>query len=76
MSTPGSIKVIRYTDDTVGIQAEEGCSLFTPKVAVEIAASLINAAKECDPTMDVEEVMKAYRELNGINDERVTRTLQ
>jgi 3-deoxy-D-arabino-heptulosonate 7-phosphate (DAHP) synthase len=64
MSQP-ELKVIIYGDDAVGIITEGGMSLFTPQVAVEIAQSLINVAKEVDPLLNVEAVMKAYHETHG-----------
>ena len=59
------IKVVVYSDDTIGIITEGGMSLFTPQVAVEIAQSLINVAKEVDPLLNVEAVMKAYHETHS-----------
>lgn len=59
------LKVILYGDDTVGIMTEGGTCLFTPEIAVEIAQSLINVAKEVDPLINVEHIMKRYRESHG-----------
>ena len=64
------LKVILYGDDTVGIMTEGGTALFTPAIAVEIAASLINVAKEADPLINVEHIMKRYHETHtsyGVN---------
>ena len=56
------LKVITFDDNAVGIMLEEGTALFTPSVAVEIAQSLIESAKEIDPTLDVEAICKRYTE--------------
>lgn len=56
------LKVLLYDDDTVGIDTEGGICLFTPKTAIEIAQSLMQVAKEADPTLDVEAICKKYRE--------------
>lgn len=62
----GAISVILYDDDCVGIMlADDATGLFTPEIAVEIAQSLIDAAKEADPTLDVETVMHNYRVAHG-----------
>jgi len=63
--TQPELKVIMYGDDAVGIITEGGMSLFTPQVAVEIAQSLINVAKEVDPLLNVEDVMKRFHETRG-----------
>ena len=56
------LKVILYNDDTVGIMTDGGTCLITPRVAVEIAQSLIDTAKEADPTLDTDAIRKNYTE--------------
>lgn len=56
------LKVILYGDDTVGIMLEEGTALITPHIAVEIAQSLMQVAREADPMLDVEAICKHYKE--------------
>lgn len=63
------LKVILYDDSAIGVIIGDETGLFTPHVAVEIACSLIEAAKEVDPTLDVNKVMKDYRDVRGLSDE-------
>lgn len=60
MAKSGNLKVAKVGEYTVGIITESDFCLFTPQVSVEIACSLIEVAKEQDPNMDVNAVMKAY----------------
>ena len=48
-------------DDAVGIETPDGVCVLTPTVAVEIAQSLILAAKDADPSLDVQTVMDDYK---------------
>jgi len=72
MARPSNIKVAKVGEDTVGIITESDVCLFTPQVSVEIAVSLIDVAKEQDPSMDVEAVMKEYRKTHPFMGDKVT----
>lgn len=62
MARPSNIKTCAVGEDTVGIITDNGdMCLFTPTVALEIACSLMDIAKEQQPDIDVEAVMKAFR---------------
>lgn len=57
-----SLKVVLYSDDTVGIMIKDGLCLITPQVAVEIAQSLMMVAKQADPSLDVDGISKTFKE--------------
>ena len=58
---PGRISIV-VSDDRVGIIVDETVGFLSAKVACEVAQSLIIVAKEADPSIDPEAIMKAYSE--------------
>lgn len=62
------LRVIIYDDYAVGVVVGNETGLFEPKIAIEIAQSLISAAKDVDPMIDVAKIMKDYRESHGISE--------
>jgi hypothetical protein len=64
MSENNSLYICRVEsddeDDVVGIAAHGQMILIDPRVAVEVAQSLMWTAMEIDPTMDIEQVQREY----------------
>jgi hypothetical protein len=48
----------------VAIITPSGTSICTPQVAIEISQSLINAAKEADPLINAEHIIREYNDRN------------
>lgn len=63
----GKLNVVLYDDDTIGIVVGDDVDIgISPKVALEIAQSLITVALEADPTLDSTKIMGDYKAANPV----------